>query len=459
MFAIVDIETCGGKFIYPKGRIIEIAVIIHDGLTVVDKFSTLINPECFIAPFYTKISGITNDMVLDAPKFHEVAKRIMEMTEGRIFVAHNASFDYNFIKEEFASLGAKFRRETLCTVKLSRKLMPGRLSYSLGNLCAGLNIHIENRHRAEGDALATAGLLDLLLRLKSQHPQYKNMGAAEIMTRRIDKIKQYILNKIPEECGVYYFLDKEGGIIYIGKSVNMYNRAISHFNSDDKKGKQMLHELYNVDFVQTGSELIALLLESEEIKKHKPKYNRVRKSGEFTHAIDWFRDSKGIINFKIVPPDEAENTLLSFTTYMTARERLESWIDEHELCLRYCGLTDDSAVCFNHQIKKCNGICGGEEEMHIYNERANKVLERYVFKHPNFVLLDKGRNADERSVVLVEEGRYSGYGYFDAADPVHSPADLKDMVKKTYGHPDSGDLIKSWMKQKGNLHKRFFPFD
>jgi DNA polymerase-3 subunit epsilon len=458
MFAIVDIETCGGRFIYPKGRIIEIAIILHDGLTVVDKFSTLINPECFISPLYTNISGITNDMVRDAPKFYEVAQKILEMTEGRVFVAHNSSFDYNFIREEFASLGAKFKRETLCTVKLSRKLMPGRLSYSLGNLCAGLNIHIENRHRAEGDALATAELLDLLLRLKSAHPQYKNMGAVEIMMRRIDKMKQYILNKIPEECGVYYFLDKEGNIIYIGKSVNMYNRAVSHFNSDEKKGKQMLNELYNVDFVLTGSELIALLLESDEIKKHKPKYNRVRKVDVFTHAIDWFRDKNNIINFRIVPPDEAENTLLSFTMYLTARERLESWIDEHQLCLRYCGLTGDDAVCFNHQIKKCNGICQGEEEVELYNERAKKILERNSFQHNNFVLLDKGRNAEERSVVLVQDGRYSGYGFFDAADPVHSPADLKDMVKRSEGHPDSNDLIKSWMKQKGSMHKRIFPF-
>lgn len=458
MFAIVDIETCGGRFIYPKGRIIEIAIIIHDGLTIVDKFSTLINPECFISPLYTNISGITNDMVRDAPKFYEVAQKIMEMTEGKIFVAHNSSFDYNFIKEEFASLGAKFKRETLCTVRLSRKLMPGRLSYSLGNLCAGLNIHIENRHRAEGDALATTELLELLLRLKSAHPQYKNMGATEIMTRRIDKMKSYILKKIPEECGVYYFHDKEGNIIYIGKSVNMYNRAISHFNSDEKRGKQMLNELYNVDFVKTGSELIALLLESEEIKKHKPKYNRARKADVFTHSIDWFKDKTGIINFRIVAPDEAENVLLSFTTYMTARERLEGWIDDHELCLRYCGLTGEEAVCFNHQIKKCNGICNQEEDVQLYNKRAEKLLEQHLFKHSNFVLLDKGRNAEERSVVVVENGTYLGYGYFDASDPVYSPADLKDMVRRVPSHPDANDLIKSWMKQKGNMHKRIFPF-
>jgi DNA polymerase-3 subunit epsilon len=156
MFAIVDIETCGSKFAFQKGRIIDICILVHDGISVIDKFSTLINPECYITGFYTNISGITNDMVKDAPKFYEVAKDILAFTEGKIFVAHNSNFDYNFIKDEFSSLGFKFRRDTLCTVKLSRKLMPGKASYSLGNLCESIGITIHNRHRAEGDAIAPA---------------------------------------------------------------------------------------------------------------------------------------------------------------------------------------------------------------------------------------------------------------------------------------------------------------
>src|SRR6201988_5309998 len=302
MFAIIDIETCGGEFEFRKGRITEICIIVHDGLQVVDKFTTLLNPECYISPLYTKLTNITNDMVADAPKFHEVAKKILEMTKGKIFLAHNVGFDYGFIKDEFNSLGYKFRRETLCTVRLSRKLIPGRISYSLGHLCASLGIEIFGRHRAEGDAVATAQLFDLLLQLKSQHPQYKNVGVDEIMTRRIDKIKEYILKKLPEECGVYYFRNKEGEIIYIGKSVNMYNRAMSHFNTHEQKGKKMLNELTNVDYVLTGSELIALLHESEEIKTHKPKYNRMRKSDLFTHSINTWKDKNGSINFKIDNP-------------------------------------------------------------------------------------------------------------------------------------------------------------
>lgn len=166
MFAIIDIETCGGSFDFKKGRIIEVCIIRHDGLSIVDVYTTLINPECYITPFYTKLSGINNDMVRNAPKFYEVAKKILELTEDRVFVAHNARFDYNFIREEFASLGYEFERKTLCTVKLSRKLIPGKPSYSLGNLCASIGIEIQNRHRAEGDALATAKLFDLLMQLR-----------------------------------------------------------------------------------------------------------------------------------------------------------------------------------------------------------------------------------------------------------------------------------------------------
>jgi DNA polymerase-3 subunit epsilon len=167
MFAIIDIETCGGKFDFPKGRITEICIIIHDGLQVTEKFSTLINPECYISPLYTNITGITNQMVANAPKFHEIANTILQLTENRIFVAHNVSFDYNFIKGEFASLGYDYEREKLCTVKLSRKLIPGKKTYSLGPLCESLGISNNARHRAEGDAVATAKLFDILLQIKS----------------------------------------------------------------------------------------------------------------------------------------------------------------------------------------------------------------------------------------------------------------------------------------------------
>lgn len=454
MFAIIDIETCGSSFAFKRGRITEICILKHDGLTVVDKFSTLINPECLISPYFTKLTNITNEMVADAPKFHEVASKIIEMTEGCIFVAHNVGFDYNFIREEFKSLGYTYKRDTLCTVRLSRKLIPGRISYSLGHLCAALGIEIFDRHRAEGDAVATAKLFDLLMQLKAQHPQYKSQGIEALMTRKVDKIKQYVLNKLPEDCGVYYFRNKEGEVVYVGKSNNMYQRALAHFNSDNKKSKQMLFELHSVDYELTGSELIALLLESEEIKSLQPKYNRMRKVKQFSHCIEWFEDEAGIFNLKISAMEESQRPLLSFTSYSAARSRLESWLEQEELCLRYCGLTGEQAICFNHQIRKCRGICAGNEDAEDYNRRVKNIIQEFDFPASDFVILDKGRKEGEVSLVLVEDSRYKGFGYFDEGFGIQQSWELKEQVQSRPYYPDTGELLRHFIKRgKGRLMK------
>jgi len=454
MFAIIDIETCAGKFEFRKGRITEICILKHDGLSVIESFTTLVNPECNISPYFIGLTGITNEMVADAPKFHEIAPKIIEMTEGCVFVAHNVSFDYNFIREEFNSLGYKYKRETLCTVRLSRKLIPGRISYSLGHLCASLGIEIFGRHRAEGDAVATAQLFDLLMQLKTQDPTFKNVGVEEIMVRKVDKIKKYILDKLPEECGVYYFLNKDKEIIYIGKSNNAYNRALSHFNTESGKNKKMLFELMNVDFVPTGSELVALLLESEEIKNHKPKYNRMRKSSEFTHHIVFFRDKNKILNLKISASsdNEIEPILLSFNSYSAAREKIEFWIDEFELCLQFCGLTSENAICFNHQIKKCKGICAGDEAIEEYNARVECVLKTNQFACENFLIIDKGRNNNEHAVIHVENFRYKGFGYMDIQTSISSIEEILNEIKTKNYYPDCDMLIKNYVKQgKGKV--------
>lgn len=450
MFAIIDIETCGGSFDFKRGRITEICILIHDGLQVVDQFTTLINPECNITPYFTKLTGITNDMVRDAPKFFEVAKKIMEMTEGKIFVAHNVSFDYGFVKDEFASLGAKYNRETLCTVRLSRKLIPNRISYSLGHLCASLGIEIFGRHRAEGDAVATAQLFDLLLKLKADNAQYKTKGLESLMTRKVDNIKSYILKKLPESCGVYYFLDGNKDIIYIGKSKNAYQRAMAHFNTDSSKNKKMLFELMDVDFVEYGSELVSLLVETDEIKKIKPKYNRARKKTEFTDAIVYFEDEQGVINFELKKTeecDEGDQILLKFTSYSSAREKLEALIDEFELCLAYCSLTSKSIPCFHHQIKKCHGICNKAESVFNYNLRASKILKAYMFPNPHFIILDRGRNSSEKSVIVVENNKVIGYCFVDEIDSVSDIDSIKTGLNRIAYYPDQSDMVRDWLNK------------
>ncbi len=161
MFAIIDIETTGNQ--YNFGKITEIAIYQHNGQAITGEFSTLMNPEMDIPLFITRLTGIDNAMVADAPKFYEVAKKIVEMTAGRIFIAHNVHFDYKFIQEEYKRLGYDYQQKTMCTVKLARKLLPGHRSYSLGKICSDLGIHINGRHRAAGDALATVKLFEILL--------------------------------------------------------------------------------------------------------------------------------------------------------------------------------------------------------------------------------------------------------------------------------------------------------
>jgi DNA polymerase-3 subunit epsilon len=204
---------------------------------------------------------------------------------------------------------------------------------------------------------------------------------------------------------------------------------------------------YNVDFVKTGSEIIALLLENEEIKKHKPVFNTRRKADAFTHCLDSFVDDKGIINFKLVEFNNSENALTSFNSYSSARERLETLIDEHTLCLRYCGLTDETSVCFNHQLRKCNGICDDKEEVVEYNRRAQRVLEMYSFQTPNFAIIDRGRTTEERSVILIENGHYTAYGYIDESTSFHSQEELKNNLTVTNYFPDADDLVKSWIRK------------
>jgi DNA polymerase-3 subunit epsilon len=245
---------------------------------------------------------------------------------------------------------------------------------------------------------------------------------------------------------VLFLKQRQRNNLHWKNSTNMYGRALAHFNSKEGKSKKLLNDLMNVDFVTTGSELVALLLEAEEIKKHKPKYNRMRKADTFTHSIDWFTDKDGIVNFKIVEYEESESSLYGSTTYSSAREKLERWIDEYQLCLRYCGLTGEESICFNHQIKKCNGICNGEEEIEIYNKRAKEIIKNVTYSDSNFLILDRGRTNEERSLILIEDSKYKGYGYIDSSHQISTVSDYRDVIKQSNYYPDSDELIKGWIK-------------
>lgn len=276
MYTVLDIETTGGK--YNEEGITEIAIHKFDGHNVVDKFISLINPEKEIQPFVVNLTGINNKMLRTAPKFYEVAKRIVEITKDTVIVAHNAQFDYRILRTEFRRLGYQFERKTLCTVDLSKKLIPEAESHSLGKLVRSLGIPVSDRHRANGDALATLMLFKLLLAKDSDKNIIKDIVRAETLgelsARQLD-----IVESIPSEVGIYYMHNKDGEIIYLGKSSNLKKRVNRHFIQDGEKARKLQKETRKVTFEKTGSELVALLKENEELQRNKPKYNNtLRKS-------------------------------------------------------------------------------------------------------------------------------------------------------------------------------------
>jgi DNA polymerase-3 subunit epsilon len=446
MYAIIDIETTGGS---PRlEKITEIAIYLHDGERITDEYVSLINPERNIPYFITNLTGITNEMVEDAPRFFEIAKKIVEMTEGRTFVAHNARFDYSFLRQEFKSLGFNFKRNILDTVTLARKLIPGHRSYSLGNICKDLNISINGRHRAAGDSLATVRLFEILMEKDRELGQVKN---GLIRNTRISKLNPKLdlnkINDIPDEPGIYYFFNEAGDLIYIGKSRNLQQRINTHLsNNTTNRAMEMRDQIADIDWELTGSELIALLKESWEIKKNKPVFNRAQRRTSFQWGIFSFEDIDGYINYSYGPLDIDDSPVSVFTSKDRARGKLESMVDTYSLCQKLCGLYNSQGVCFQHQVGICRGACCGKESPHEYNERAIKAAEEFVFSSCNFFIIDRGRDEEERCAIKISNGKYSGYGYFNINDMGFGLTALHECINPSGDNRDIQVILKQYLK-------------
>lgn len=407
-YSIVDLETTGTSA--HDGRITEIAIYNHDGNQITEEFTTLVNPEQRIPWRITQMTGISDAMVADAPKFYEIARKVVEMTEGNVFVAHNVGFDYSFIREEFKRLGYNFTREKLCTVKLSRKLMPGHRSYSLGNLCADLGIEIHGRHRAAGDALATVKLFERLLSIDPDPLKLNLRGTLSALS--VETIRQ-----LPEEAGVYYFYNPRGDIIYIGKSRNIKDRVLQHLHNDTtRKALEMRAAIADVSFEITGNDLIAQLLESEEIKRHMPIYNRQQRRIGFNIGLFVKYDEKGYLCLKAEKLNGEKVPITTFNSMTAARQALFYLTETHRLCQKLNGLYKTRGACFQHSIGQCEGACLGLEPPSSYNQRVEAAIAPVKLDHDNFYLIHKGRYEGEKSVVEVLNGSYRGFGYFSTDD-------------------------------------------
>ncbi len=448
-FAIIDVETTGGRA--ARDKITEIAIVLHDGSQVIDTFETLLNPECQIPGFISQLTGITNDMVAEAPRFWEVARTIVEMTEGAIFVAHNARFDYSFIREEFRRLGYTFTRKTLCTVQLSRKSFPGLPSYSLGNLIRHFGIEVEQRHRALADTLATTDLFTRILQSQNGQNQINHllkMGIKESLLPSDFGIAK--IRALPEECGVYYFHDRFGDVIYVGKSINIQKRIAEHFQDKTDKAGMLQQNAVDVSFELTGSELIALLLESSEIKRLRPMINRAQRNRQFPYGIFSFTSNEGYLSFMAAKTSakgmKGKSLVAEYPHLDSARNHLQAMVERFQLCEKKCGLDTAPGPCFPRQLGICLGACVEQESAEDYNIRATQALEALsAVLDGNFVLLDGGRSPDEQAAVVVAEGRLYGWGYVSSDDHPQSLWDWKALVKRTEGNAEENRLIKRFL--------------
>lgn len=408
-FAIVDIETNGRA-----NRVTEIAIIVYQNGKIVREFQSLVNPGGSIPSFITALTGITQEMLWDQPSFGDIAEEIEIYLEDCIFVAHNVNFDYNILKAEFENIGKSFKHPKLCTVRLSRKLLPGHRSYSLGNICSVLNIDNHNRHRAYGDALATVALFQHLenqLNFEEVLGTFLNQRSQEATIP--SNLNKEEFDNLPSAPGVYKFYNQERELIYVGKAKNIKKRVLSHFYTKVTKKVSMIREIAHVEYELSGTELIALLMEDALIKRNFPKYNKASKQRISGYSLVSYQDRKGIMHLGLQTMKEAVDGLKLFFNPVDARVFIQNLMNEYHLCAKYCHLIDGTSKCENSIFNTCLGICEGKEEVEEYNRRVAEAIENVKNQEPHGWIKQKGRNSEEEAFIRFKNGKYCGYGFID----------------------------------------------
>jgi len=442
-YAIVDIETTGG---HASGAgITEVAIVLHDGQEVVGRYETLINPGVPIPVYITALTGINNSMIATSPSFDQVADKIYRLLNGRIFVAHNVNFDYSFIKHHLAEAGYSYSATKLCTVRMSRKIKPGLSSYSLGRLCAALEIPLVDRHRAGGDADATAILFSRLL-------EWDNNGVIAAMLKKgagdqnlPPNLPKKDFETLPDGPGVYYFRDDKDKVIYVGKAKDIRKRVAQHFtgHNPNPQRQNFLRCIHHISYEPCGTELMAFLLEALEIKRIWPKYNRAMKKYEPKFGLFVYEALDGYLRMAIGKFNKSQSAELVFTHLIEASNTLHEMAHEYDLCPELCRLGSCSAQggCHNR-----GGVCPRNTDTEYYNELVREALREYKEHLPTFVILDKGRTEDEQSCIYVEKGHFCAMGYIGKETDLTNIEDAKELLPLYQGNHYMMQLIYSYAK-------------
>ncbi len=443
IYTIIDVETTGGS-----NRITEISIFKFDGNKVVDEFTSLVNPQSYIPAHITALTGIDNGLVANSPIFSEIAQDILSITEDTIFVAHNVNFDYNVIRNEFKAIGIDFRRSKLCTVRLSRTLIPGHASYSLGKLCNAVGIDLRDRHRARGDAEATVELFAMLLSKPESDSALSNFLKVSIKESTLPShLPKEVFDAIPNSAGIYYFKNKKGKIIYVGKAKDLKKRVLGHFYNKSKKELDLCRETAHVDFELSGSEIVALLMEDAAIKHHFPEFNSASKRLLKSYSIMSYFDRKGILHLASSVTTKGTQPIKTFHTAAEARAFLESICLKFDLCPKYCHLQDTISECSHYSIKTCKGICGGQEEIELYNERVNAAIIAMDDNSTNLIVKQKGRFVHEEAFIMIRKGKYIGYGFIGNEEQISHEDELENFLIPQKDNLDVRKILKHVLSQ------------
>ncbi|MER3472095.1 MAG: DNA polymerase III subunit epsilon [Chitinophagaceae bacterium] len=442
IYAIVDIETTGGYA--AANGIIEIAIHVFDGEKVVETFETLINPFQSIPSYIQGLTGITDDMVADAPPFEEVSEKIYTLLQGSVFVAHNVNFDYSFVKNHLDYYGYNLSSRKLCSLRLARQIFPGLPSYSLGKLCDSLDIRHSDRHRAGGDAAATVVLFQRMLQADA-----RNVIATSL---KKNSKEQALPPNVPKECferlpscpGVYYFLDQKGKIIYVGKAKNIKKRVNSHFsnNSARRQKQDFIRHIYSIDFEPCATELMASILEASEIKRLWPDYNQAQKTQEDVYGIFLYEDQSGYMRLVIDKKRRHSTPLYSFTKKIEGHQLLKRLLKEHKLCPKLSYIQIDNEPCVGVHEQYCNGACEKRESPVVYNERVVNAI-RSLNSQPSYIIVDRGLKEEEQSCIMIENGKFYGMGYI----PRTASYTEKDIIKSSIRPYKDNSVIQHLIQQ------------
>ncbi|TWJ04751.1 DNA polymerase-3 subunit epsilon [Mucilaginibacter frigoritolerans] len=426
MYAIVDIETTGGHA--SANGITEIAICIHNGKKVIERYSTLINPKRDIPIYISALTGITNQMVEKAPPFEDVAHDIYHLLNNKIFVAHNVNFDYSFVRHNLLAAGYDLQSKKLCTVRLGRKIIPGLPSYSLGKLCRHLGIDNESRHRAAGDAEATAQLFSLLLKSDTQNHILQSLKVTSKEQLLPANLPKRDVETLPSSPGVYYFHDDKGKVIYVGKAKNLKKRVCSHFtgNNTGPQRQEFLRNIHRITHQLCGTELVALVLEAVEIKRLWPKYNRSLKRFEHAYSLYAFEDQRGYMRLAVDKHRKMTGAIYSCNTLFEGRTLLLKLIESFELCPKLCFIQNNNELCTGIHGENC--ACHGGLLPHEYNEKVEAAINELNEALPTFAIRDAGRTDDEHSCLLIEKGKFYGMGYISHYFNVDSLTQLKNHL-------------------------------